>query len=128
MAEFNNVTTLYVDDEDVNLFLFNANFKNKFNVTTAQSPVKALDIIDEKHDEIIIVISDMHMPVMNGVEFIKKAHQKHSNIYYYILSGFDHNPEIEQALEQKLISKFLTKPFDVDEITDIVKNVANSTN
>ena len=46
--------------------------------------------------------------------------------YYYILSGFDRSAEIEGALEQNIIEKFLTKPFNADEINNIVKGAADS--
>jgi response regulator RpfG family c-di-GMP phosphodiesterase len=116
MASNKSITILYVDDEDINLFLFKANFQSKFNIITSLSATKALEELENHHDEIIVVISDMRMPVMNGIEFIEKAKEKYNNIFYYILTGFDYNEEIENALKTNLIQKFFTKPFNVEEI------------
>lgn len=127
MTDHQNITILYVDDEDVNLFLFKANFKSKFNVITSISPIEALSELDAHHDDIIVVISDMRMPIMNGIEFIKKAKEKYDDIYYYILTGFDYNDEIEDALTNNVIQKFFTKPFNTEEIEqavyEAVKNI-----
>jgi response regulator RpfG family c-di-GMP phosphodiesterase len=125
MAINKNVSILYLDDEDINLFIFEANFKNKFNVITANSPIVALELLDSHKDEIIAVISDMRMPLMNGIEFIKKARSIHENIQYYILTGFDHNTEIEEAVDNKIVNKYFIKPFDVNEIETEINRVIN---
>jgi YesN/AraC family two-component response regulator len=41
----------------------------------------------------------MRMPVMNGVEFIVQAKELYKNIAYFILTGFEYNEEIEEALK-----------------------------
>jgi len=128
MADISNITILYLDDEEVNLFIFRANFKNKFNVITSSSPKEALLKLEKHKDQIIVVISDMRMPVMNGVEFIVKARQIHDSIFYYILTGFDFNEEIEKALKENLIHKLFNKPFDVKEIEAEVIHAAKALN
>lgn len=93
-----------------------------YRVYTASSPVKGLEELDVHQDEIIIVISDMKMPKMNGVQFIKKAREKHRNVVYFILSGFDYNEEIDSAIQSKEVEKFFTKPFvkeDIDLAIDL---------
>lgn len=125
MIDDKNITILYVDDEEINLFLFKANFKSKFNIITSLSATKALEELENHHDEIIVVISDMRMPVMNGIEFIEKAKAMYNNIFYYILTGFDYNEEIENALESNLIQKFFTKPFNSEEIEKTILDAVN---
>lgn len=111
-----NITILYVDDEDANLFIFEKMFEPKYNILTARSGSEGLKQLEGHSNEIIVVISDMRMPVMNGVEFIRKAKNSFSNIAYFILTGFDFNDEIEEALKTHLIQKFFTKPFEMKEI------------
>lgn len=111
----NKTTILYVDDEKINLFIFERTFEKKFNILTSISPKEALDILD-KEENIDVVISDMRMPVMNGIEMIKKAKQYHPNISYYILTGFDFNEEIEEALQNNLINNCFKKPLNIEEI------------
>ena len=107
---------LYVDDEVMNLFLFENLLAQNFEIVTTKSPEKGLEIL-ETDDSFDLIISDMKMPGMNGLEFIKKAHEFYKTCPYNILSGYHKIPEIEEALESGLICSYLQKPFEVEEIT-----------
>lgn len=107
---------LYIDDEEANLLLFRISFEGKREVLVANSPEEGLKKLEENKDRILAVISDMHMPKMNGVQFIEKAQETVNNIPYFILSGYAFNDEIDQALQENTIQKFFTKPFDRAEI------------
>lgn len=120
MSSQQEKTILYVDDEEPNLFLFRANFEEKYRILTAKSGEQALTQLGEHHNEITAVISDMRMPNMNGIQFIKKARDLYNGINYYILTGYEFNNEIEQALEQQVIQKYFTKPFDTEEIAQAI--------
>ncbi len=109
------VSILYVDDEPMNLMLFNINFKKKYNVITALSGEEGLEKLAE-NSQIRVVISDMKMPGMNGIEFIFQAKKNYPNIIFYILTGYDITSEIAQALKDKLINQYFSKPFNIEEI------------
>lgn len=106
---------LYVDDEKVNLILFEINFKEHFDVLTARDGFEGLDVLD-KNQDVLVVISDMKMPGMNGLEFINKAKEKYPNKKYYILSGFDITDEIQEALDSGLIIQYFRKPIEKRKI------------
>jgi len=116
---------VYVDDEDINLLLFESNFEDKYEVLTATDGYKGLKVLDDNPDA-MVVISDMKMPGMNGLEFIRSAKDKFPNKKFYILSGFDISDGIKAALDDGLILEYFRKPFDVRKmhkiITDSLKN------
>jgi DNA-binding NtrC family response regulator len=120
------VNVLYVDDEKLNLFLLKQSLSDQFNVITAESGFEALNILGQT--EINVVISDMRMPKMNGVTFIKKAKINYPDIAYFILTGYDVDDEISEALQQKLIAKSFRKPFQIPEIVTAVREALKSTN
>lgn len=109
------IKVLYVDDEIINLELFELNLEDKYTVLTSDNGLKGLELIDSNPD-IKVVISDMKMPIMNGLEFISKAKEKHPDIKYYIISGYDMTEEIQTALKQGLIYSYLKKPFNLEKI------------
>ncbi len=109
------VNILYVDDEQLNLQLFAIVFKKKYNVTIAESGSEGLTKL-EQDKTISVVISDMRMPGMNGIEFISKAKMKFTNLFYFILTGFEITNEISDALNQKMINKYFKKPLNSKEI------------
>jgi two-component system, response regulator, stage 0 sporulation protein F len=109
------VTILYVDDEPINLMLFEAMFKKNYNVILADSGLHGLKILAEK-PEIKVIISDMKMPGMNGLEFIQKARVLFPDILYFILTGYEITPEIQRSLEQGIIAEYFQKPFNMKSI------------
>lgn len=115
-------TLLYVDDEPINLMLFEAQFSGKYNVFTAKSGDDGLAEL-RKNPTIRFVISDMRMPGMNGIQFISLAKKEFPTIKYSILTGFDLNDEISNALNCNLIFKYFRKPFAVHEIEVSIEEV-----
>jgi len=72
--------------------------------------------------EISVVVSDMKMPEMNGIQFIARAKKDYANIKYFILSGYELTDEIVDALNNKLILKYFKKPFNMKEIEENINN------
>jgi response regulator RpfG family c-di-GMP phosphodiesterase len=109
------VNVLYVDDEPLNLFLFSSVFKNIYNVMTAESGFTALDMI-VKNKSINVVIADMKMPGMNGIEFIEKARELIPGLDCFIMTGYDVTPEIQKSIDDGLVKQYFRKPMDKSEI------------
>jgi two-component system, response regulator, stage 0 sporulation protein F len=109
------ITILYVDDEPINLTLFTLNFKSKYNILTAKDGFQGMQRLQES-PEVLVVVSDMKMPGMNGIEFISLAKKDFPNICYFILTGFEITDEIQNAIEGGLIQKYFRKPFNIKEI------------
>jgi YesN/AraC family two-component response regulator len=91
------------------------NFKKKYNILTAPDGIQGLKAL-ENNPDIRVVVSDMRMPYMNGIEFIKKAHDKYPDKKFYILTGFEITNEIKEALKSKQILKYFSKPFNMNDI------------
>lgn len=115
-------TMLYVDDEPLNLTLFSINFERKFQILTALSGYEGLNVL-KSNPETKVVISDMKMPGMNGVEFIRQAKKDFPDIVYFIFTGFDITHEIAEALRNKLIHKYFSKPLNMKEIENSINEV-----
>jgi two-component system, response regulator, stage 0 sporulation protein F len=111
---------LYIDDEPINIMLFEINFKRRYNVISAASGSEGLEKL-RKNPDIMAVVSDMKMPNMNGIEFISKAKNEFPSISYFILSGYDVNDIILNALKTKLITKYFSKPFNAKEIESSIE-------
>jgi response regulator RpfG family c-di-GMP phosphodiesterase len=127
MNRLDKARILYVDDESMNLMLFEAILEEKYAVFIAESGSKGLRIIEENPD-LCIVLSDMKMPRMNGVEFIRQAAALLPHCYFYILTGFEITPEIQQALDEGLIQKYYRKPCTWNEITTEIERMLKEKN
>ncbi|MCB1176415.1 MAG: response regulator [Leptospiraceae bacterium] len=114
-----NMKILYVDDEEMNLMVFKFHFGKNYEVILANSGKEGLEVLESEPD-IPVVVSDMRMPGMDGLEFIKEAKAKLPSTKYFILTGFDISPEIQDALQKKLIEKYFQKPIDMQKLEEFI--------
>jgi len=110
---------IYVDDEEINLTLFQLTFRKYFEVCIANSGQEGLELL-EINPDICFVISDMKMPGMDGLEFIQKVKTLNNQLPCIILSGYDRNDRIESALQSQLIKEYVMKPFNKNELHQIL--------
>jgi two-component system, response regulator, stage 0 sporulation protein F len=118
------IKILYVDDEPINLELFKITYEDVFEVLLAESGSKGLELI-EKEDDIKFVVSDMKMPVMNGMEFIRKLKQIKSELPCVILSGYQKDNEIVQAIMDRVLVDYVMKPFDNIQLQFLINKTLN---
>lgn len=116
---------LYVDDELYNLESFKLAFlfHDTFKIVTAQSGEEALTILNQQK-KIDLIISDMRMPGIDGLTFIKKV-KKNINVTIpcIILSGYEISPETLDALKLGIVDKYIMKPFELDDLEESLKNI-----
>lgn len=118
------IKILYVDDEPINLKLFQIIFSKIYEVIIVDSADDALKILDNNLD-ITFIISDLCMPGMNGLEFITNAKIKYPEKKYSLLTGFHMNEEIQNALETGLIEEYFIKPIIKEKILSYINNQAS---
>ncbi|SDG81978.1 response regulator [Psychroflexus sediminis] len=109
------IKIIYIDDEKINVMLFQINFSVNYEVYTGYSGYEGLNLL-EKHSDTKAVISDLSMPEMSGIEFIMEAKKKYPEKKFYILTGFEVTDEIENAIKSGLIQGYFRKPFCMQEI------------
>ena len=111
---------LYVDDEHINLLLFGRIMNKHFEVITASSGEEALLKLDE-NPEIKAVITDLRMPKMDGLEFIREAHAKFSDRPYMILSGYEKNDEVKEAMAKGMVVEYIQKPYSSHVVAERIQ-------
>lgn len=71
-----------------------------------------------------IVITDIKMPVMDGIELIRRTHEQYPGIFFVVLSGYGEYEYTSKAMELE-IRHYILKPCDVDKIVEVLLNVKN---
>ncbi len=84
----------------------------------AENAEKAMDIL--KEHEVDIVITDIRMAEMNGIEFIKQVKPLYPDIQFIILSGYAEFEYAEQAI-QLGVKAYLLKPISNDSLKKAVE-------
>ena len=107
-------TILFVDDQKEILFLIKRMLKGEpYNLLYANNGQEALAIIE--NEKVDVLVTDVLMPQMNGLELLEKVKESHPNIVRIILSGFSQIPTLLSAINDGKIFKYITKPWQVDE-------------
>lgn len=110
-----NAKILLVDDEPPVLEALRRNLCTVASVDTASSGVEGLALI-ESSGPFAVVISDMGMPGMNGVEFLEQVRRTSPDSVRMILSGQAELGSTIAAVNLGRIFRFLTKPCRKDEL------------
>lgn len=92
------------------------------HIESAQDAFEALSLLSEFKPNLII--TDITMPEMNGLEFIAKAKEEQLCERFIILTGYDQFAYAKQALRLSVID-YLLKPIDKLELLALLKRVAN---
>ena len=111
---------LYVDDEVINLELLQLTFMNDYEVLTAKSAKEGLRLL-ELHPDIHVVISDLKMPVMNGLDFIKVVKQKDPARVCMLLTGFMESEVMLEGFNKELIFRYLMKPWEKNHLDETIQ-------
>lgn len=114
-----NKKILYVDDEKINLELFKINFRNDYEVFLADSALKGLDII--KQHDIMVVVSDLKMPQMNGLDFIERIKAELPSKVCILLTAFMESDVMFKAFNKELIFRYIMKPWRKDELKEVIE-------
>ena len=77
-----------------------------------------------KKENVDLVIADISMPVMSGLELLKRIREEDiSDAYFVILSGYNDFNYAQQAIRYSCMD-YLLKPIDKSQLTDILKRAA----
>ena len=110
---------LYVDDEVINLELLQLTFRNDFKVVTAKSAREGLDKLAVDPD-IRVVISDLKMPEMNGLDFIKVVKKQDPGKVCMLLTGFMESDVMLEGFNKELIFRYLMKPWHKQQLKETI--------
>ena len=120
-----NVLILIVDDEpDVEL-LFRQRFRQdvragRFSMEFAQSAVAALQRITDIGGALILILSDINMPGMSGLELLPKARAARPDVPVIMITAYGDAETKRKALEGGARS-LLTKPIDFAALRDEIE-------
>ena len=109
---------LIVEDEPISLEMLSKTLKEDYNVLTADNGKKGFELYKKFNPHIII--SDLNMPIMNGIELIQKIRELDQNSKIIITTFKDDVQTLLQATELKLF-KYLIKPIDFTTLKNIIE-------
>ncbi|MEG3956581.1 response regulator [Microcoleus sp. herbarium2] len=116
---------LIVDDEPDNLDLLYRTFHREYKVLRAESGPAALEIL-AKQGEVAVIISDQRMPKMSGTEFLSLTAAKYPDVIRIILTGYTDVEDLVEAINAGQVFKYVTKPWDAQELINLVSQAVET--
>lgn len=118
-------TLLMVDDEpNILSALQRALRRDGYRILACDDPLKGLDIL--ANESVDVILSDQRMPGMSGVEFLRRAKATHPDTMRIVLSGYTDLQFITDAINEGAIYKFLTKPWDDEQLREQIREAFHS--
>ena len=103
-------TVLFVDDDEVILRSLERRLSDEsYNKFFAKSGQEALEIIKQK--EIHVIVADMRMPEMTGLELLRIARKEYPNIIGIIITGYELDDELQKAVDHREVFRLVAKPL-----------------
>jgi PAS domain S-box-containing protein len=126
------ITVLYVEDDYLIREQTKAMFQNLFKETIVASDGReGLEAYKANKDKIDVVVSDINMPNMDGLEMSEEIHKLDPQVPIVITTAFTDENYLLKSLELD-VSKYVTKPLKVKElaiaITEVVAKYKNLLN
>ncbi len=107
-------TVLFVDDEEKILRSLKRALQDEpYETLFASSGKEALEILER--NEVHVLVTDMRMPEMGGLELLKIVKERYPNIVRMVLSGYTQVTTLLTAINQGEIYKYITKPWKLEE-------------
>ena len=111
-------TILIVDDEKSILDLLTMVFKKDgYRVVTNPGTAKAFELLAS--EDVDLVISDIKMPQLDGMAFLKAVKKQRPDVPVIVITAFGSVKQAVEALKEGALD-YVTKPFDIEELKILV--------
>ena len=113
---------LFVDDEERIVTALRSIFRPNYHVFTATNGPEALEFVRKFQPH--VVVSDQRMPQMTGVELLRRVKGISPNAVRMLLTGYSDLAAIVGSINDGEVFRFISKPWDNQEIQRIVADAA----
>jgi CheY-like chemotaxis protein len=108
-----------IDDNLTNLKLLEKLLEDKYEIVCFQDVLESIAYMKKNHVDLII--SDLMMPEMTGIDLLKQLKTQNLPVPFIIVSAYDNQQYIEQAYYHGAM-KYIIKPINPDELFDVVES------
>ena len=115
-----NITILYAEDEEalreITLNILKGFTKKQF---VAQNGAEGLELFKQNESEIDLIITDVNMPIMNGLEMIREIKRINPNIPIIVATAFSNTEYLLEAIDIG-VDKYVLKPIDMKKLLQLM--------
>ncbi len=97
-----------------------------YRVLTATNGRDALDKFDQNHEEIALVLTDLTMPEMEGLDLSQALAERSSTIKVVVMTGYLLENESQRVRFKNIVGNWLQKPLRLDELAKTINQTLQS--
>jgi DNA-binding NtrC family response regulator len=120
------IVSVIDDDVDISRLFHIALSENiqGIKIVSFNDPIKALEHFAENKSAYALVISDLRMPSLNGLELLKKVKDSNSSVRTILMSAynFDEDKLFRDYMEQGIIDSSIEKPVTIQRLCQAVRD------
>ncbi len=117
-------TLVFVDDDPIVLHQFKTMFHSEYNVLTTTDVFEAFGWMQSS--PVAVLISDLIMPMMNGIDFLQRMAQDFPNTQRILLTGNLTTDAMMHAINKARVFRVLGKPFSQNETAKVIEEACNA--
>ncbi len=119
--DYRKCAILYVDDEEKSLKMFSQAFGAEFRILTAPSAAEGFQVLEQRHEEIGLLMSDQRMPGEKGVRFLERTRQAYPHIIRVLATAYADVDAAIDAVNTGAIYKYVTKPWEIVDLQQTLR-------
>lgn len=108
------------DDDTIRDLVVRALTEDGHELTAVANGAAALDALNQQNDGFDLLLTDVKMPIMDGIALALAAGRDHPDVAIMLMTGFADQRERAHGLDA-LVHDVIAKPFTVDQIKGAVR-------
>jgi CheY-like chemotaxis protein len=108
------------DDDTIRNLVVRALSEDGHELTAAANGAAALDALNQQNGGFDLLLTDVKMPIMDGIALALAAGRDHPDVAIMLMTGFADQRERAHGLDA-LVHDVIAKPFTVDQIKGAVR-------
>ncbi len=121
--------SIIVVDDEIELATLFKTFLNQqgFNTISFVDPVLALEYFKETSDKHSLIITDLRMPGLNGLELAKKIRELNTNIKIFLMTAFE-TRDLEKHVDFQMarIDRLIQKPVRFSDLKEMINKACKT--
>lgn len=126
MSNKQRIVSIVDDEIDITELFQDALCNNidGISVVSFNDPTLALEHFTQNKQNYALILSDMRMPTMTGLELLKRIKELNPNVRTMLVSAFEmhDNPDFQKYLKDGVIDSFVEKPITINRLCQKVRD------
>jgi DNA-binding NtrC family response regulator len=116
------------DDPDIVLVLKMGLLKNRFLVSAFTNPEEALQSFKSNAESYCLMLSDIRMPGLSGMQLARKVKQINSGVKVVLMTSFEiRDSEFSKVFPSTQVDGFVQKPIGIKDLTNKILSIIGET-